>query len=94
VARLRKIEADKELCLEDIFLFHDETKDGTITHVQFKYILSEKCGFKKDEYEMLADFLDYNGTGLVNYKELIKLMKDPKLIDSIPLRGMDYIMTN
>ena len=81
MARLRKIECDKELCLEDQFLYHDETKDGTITHVQFKYILSEKCGFKKDEYEMLSDFLDPSGTGLVQYTELIKYMKDPKLID-------------
>ncbi len=81
MARLRKIESEKELCLEDMFLYHDETKDGTITHVQFKYILSEKCGFKKDEYEMLADFLDPAGSGLVQYTELIKYMKDPKLID-------------
>ncbi len=83
VARLRKLIAEKQggLDLEATFLYHDEHKQGTIKPVQFKYIMSEKCGFTKEEYENLANFLDPNGDDAINYTELIKLLKDPEYIN-------------
>ncbi len=47
-----------------------------------------------DDIKNLADFLDPTGTGQINYVEMIKLMEDPEYINTIPVRNMNFIMTN
>jgi hypothetical protein len=102
IARLRKLIAEKgasgreghDFDLEKQFQYHDEDRTGKISPIQFKYIMSEKCGFSQEEYENLANFLDPNDDGEINYTELIKLLTNPDYINQIPVRDMSYIMAN
>ena len=67
--------------LEKTFLYHDKEKIGKIKPVQFKYIMSEKCGMEEDEFENLANFLDPNEEDMIDYKTLIKCLADPDYIN-------------
>ena len=54
--------------------------------------MTQYCKRSKEDLEVLKNFCDPTGKGIIDHRELMNIIKDPNKIKTLPIRNMKYIL--